>query len=784
MDHLTKQFRNWPLVDLELIRTPSSDIKDSTELFRRYELIQKFIETLNHHAPEILTTLKNAKDMQKLLRELISSIKTYSSFSFLQKGGNSIQYFSLKEVEPIEDVDEVNYILSVLFETMLVKIPSIKLTTLINSSFFPSSTDVLPDYINHDAVEKYLELEKEPVAFWSYFTFIPIDNVIPKVNYYYKSDIMPENYPKLENIEESNYLQYMAPINVKNQEFANKLVAFNQKYELLNPNYYVSDTIDHRRYEGGLTLYQLQERIVSGIRSHYPIYTKYDRWAWDLLTRLDFRKTKGNLPLTVDLIDDLLNIIYSIDGYREYYCQNLILKIALSILSGNKISSRKSILYHLSKFLTIEQLRELYFDPRHQRVFRLDDDEYLYLSPSHGLSLDNIEKAANIIIKYPQSVQQLIYKDIIDKIITTIPRAKIKTLLNKIPSFFVNCPPDMFSVHELNELLQSNPRIIKYLGPTQLDSLKLVKLSRRLDMDIINRSPIYKPDLHRFGLTIDSPQSSDFQSIMRSSAHNIYKQTPESIDKARQILDKTSGKTLNGRELEETIIDYFSRVPTLYNRRKSSGNSKLIRWQSDLQSRQLSELSSRVSSNNDYGMRFELETDSSKVTEITDFFYSGIDGSQEYRIDKIYRVYNSELETRWKNRANPSDNIFNLWHGTSKRNLMAIVENGLKLPDGGGMFGPGIYFAPLSIKSMGYSDNIRIGCRNNQHIEGWLLYNQVDMGRVFYPTKAGYTMPGDYDSVYAKANTVGLARDEMVIYNTDRVLTTHLVKIKCQIKED
>ena len=55
---------------------------------------------------------------------------------------------------------------------------------------------------------------------------------------------------------------------------------------------------------------------------------------------------------------------------------------------------------------------------------------------------------------------------------------------------------------------------------------------------------------------------------------------------------------------------------------------------------------------------------------------------------------------------NNVDNML-LWHGTTRSNLVSILQNSLKLPvyaTNGHMFGAGIYFADRMSKSAGYTD--------------------------------------------------------------------------------
>lgn len=68
------------------------------------------------------------------------------------------------------------------------------------------------------------------------------------------------------------------------------------------------------------------------------------------------------------------------------------------------------------------------------------------------------------------------------------------------------------------------------------------------------------------------------------------------------------------------------------------------------------------------------------------------------------------------------DNML-LWHGTSRNNLVSILQNKLKLPvqaTHGHKFGPGIYFADRMSKSAKYTD------RNGPEV---FLLCQVALGR-------------------------------------------------------
>lgn len=59
-----------------------------------------------------------------------------------------------------------------------------------------------------------------------------------------------------------------------------------------------------------------------------------------------------------------------------------------------------------------------------------------------------------------------------------------------------------------------------------------------------------------------------------------------------------------------------------------------------------------------------------------------------------------------QNNYDQVDNML-LWHGTTRQNLVSILQNSLQLPvaaTNGHMFGPGIYFADRMSKSARYTD--------------------------------------------------------------------------------
>lgn len=139
-----------------------------------------------------------------------------------------------------------------------------------------------------------------------------------------------------------------------------------------------------------------------------------------------------------------------------------------------------------------------------------------------------------------------------------------------------------------------------------------------------------------------------------------------------------------------------------------------------------------------------------------------------------------------------------LFHGTRLTNIVAIMTNGLKLPEYGGMLGRGIYFSDAVSKSVAY-------CRVSNE-NGLMLLCEVALGN--YETSAapgpGYVYPAGTESVQALGNyhpatfnirpdglivpdgvlverndpNVHLRFNEYIVYDESRVKIRYLLKLK------
>ncbi len=167
---------------------------------------------------------------------------------------------------------------------------------------------------------------------------------------------------------------------------------------------------------------------------------------------------------------------------------------------------------------------------------------------------------------------------------------------------------------------------------------------------------------------------------------------------------------------------------------------------------------------------------------------------------KVVQVY----EVSQKNAPRFDDscgNVRHLFHGTRAENMVGILSSYLKLPNTlsgvkltGAMFGPGIYFASDSSKSLQYSIGRFNGGTNSKKV--YMFVCQVALGKVKQVTKATYytKAPRGYNSVMGVGErtlqnmiarneapstaVTSLINNEFIIYNQSRQRIKYIVELE------
>jgi poly [ADP-ribose] polymerase len=157
------------------------------------------------------------------------------------------------------------------------------------------------------------------------------------------------------------------------------------------------------------------------------------------------------------------------------------------------------------------------------------------------------------------------------------------------------------------------------------------------------------------------------------------------------------------------------------------------------------------------------------------------------KVDTVYRVIPVEQKKRFDKYL--ADNnikvVKQLWHGSKNENWLSIIENSLSLSVGvahGRMFGDGLYFAPSSMKSWGYTSYYgTYWARGNCNTAFMGLY-AVAYGKpidVHYSQRFNETelKRMGCNCVHAHAGP-SLRNDEIIFYNEDSIVLNYIVKFK------
>lgn len=128
----------------------------------------------------------------------------------------------------------------------------------------------------------------------------------------------------------------------------------------------------------------------------------------------------------------------------------------------------------------------------------------------------------------------------------------------------------------------------------------------------------------------------------------------------------------------------------------------------------------------------------------------------------IKRVHGHDLCSRVRS------NVKELWHGTAAGGATNILNRGFRLPASAGAFGPGIYFASESCKSISYGNE--------------LLLCKVALGRVGEVTTVDNSITldalirQDFDSLHHDPAQGPFSHHEFVVFRASQAIPTHTVE--------
>lgn len=172
-------------------------------------------------------------------------------------------------------------------------------------------------------------------------------------------------------------------------------------------------------------------------------------------------------------------------------------------------------------------------------------------------------------------------------------------------------------------------------------------------------------------------------------------------------------------------------------------------------------------------------------------------GNNASRLKNVWKVAN-EKQTKAYEAYTKAEGIRKrdaklLWHGTRSENVWNILKTGLVLrPTNavitGKMFGFGIYFAPSSQKSLGYTSLSGSYWARGSSNSGFMILHAVAYGKPYdvYNFDSKYynfdyaalrrTCPGA-NCLHAHSSAGMLRNDEIVVYKEEQVMPLYLVEI-------
>lgn len=188
----------------------------------------------------------------------------------------------------------------------------------------------------------------------------------------------------------------------------------------------------------------------------------------------------------------------------------------------------------------------------------------------------------------------------------------------------------------------------------------------------------------------------------------------------------------------------------------------------------------------DFGEGFEvyIATDEQKKKVM-----SKLSDTLKPKVFEIYRVIPKKQQERFNNyiKSNNITHIKELWHGSKNCNWLSIINNGLLLnPNAeitGKMYGNGIYFAPTSLKSWGYTSYRGTYWANGSSDTAFMGLYACAYGNPYYPNTWG-AFSQDFldkqgcDCVHAKSGVANLRNDEIVFYNESAMVLNYIVEFK------
>lgn len=275
--------------------------------------------------------------------------------------------------------------------------------------------------------------------------------------------------------------------------------------------------------------------------------------------------------------------------------------------------------------------------------------------------------------------------------------------------------------------------------------------------------------------------------------------TPESVAKARYLLEQISTDKTTARRRELLVTDYFQLVPRDFGARIPPVSTLLIKEkQIRDESAILDALEASLTS--DAPTAAKEKTFSCRLVKVPHWTEEGKntfrqvkklyeatknDGhtSSKLKIVRLYEVEIDSMKARFDEAAKRLGNVReDLWHGTKASNLLSILRGGLIIPPAssahctGRMFGNGIYTSLQSTKALNYATDFwnKSGAKNQRT---FMFLCQAALGKIHQPKSSGRAFPvSGTNSTWVEAGTAGVRNHECIVYDTAQINLKYLAE--------
>lgn len=283
--------------------------------------------------------------------------------------------------------------------------------------------------------------------------------------------------------------------------------------------------------------------------------------------------------------------------------------------------------------------------------------------------------------------------------------------------------------------------------------------------------------------------------------------TKEHVDKARIPLDglnKLMGKKgsvePSDRVVQRLNSEYFSLIPKPFSRKITEEDMLLTSDALQAEYDILDQLATSVKLGaamsgsaaqrmNALGVEIAFLEDLNEVKKIKRYVReskaSNHHGTNvwDFDVKAIYKIKIPGERSRYEAVHKRYGNIQEVFHGTQNSNVLSILSTGLNIPPAtaghvtGRAFGPGIYGATNSTKSMNYCTSFW-GGRGSKYRNIFMFLANFAMGKTFecyYGTWA--RAPRGYDSTWAKKGR-GLYNPELIVHSVDQCTLRYLIELE------